>query len=49
MSDIKSNSFVGITTIPQPEGTPKRPLKFVVSRRRCEEQVRDTIMGPDAQ
>ena len=44
MSDIKSNSFVGITAMPQPDGT-KRPLKFMCSRSRCEELARDTIHG----
>jgi hypothetical protein len=41
MSDIKSNTFVGITAMPQSESR----LKFTFSRSPCAGPVKDTIRG----
>jgi hypothetical protein len=38
MSDIKDNSFVGITAMAQPDGT-------MSSQNRCEEPAKGTILG----
>jgi hypothetical protein len=44
MSDIKSNTFVGITAMPQPDGTQKA-VEVHVLKSRSVGPVKDTIRG----